>query len=168
MTGIWRGPMRLPEAKPTLTTHPTVAPLPSPDAPTPRRLYGVVCAHLRIDGKPVQFFRPVSRESAGNEIKTGHCTARNAGITGSLIIDLCSSSWSRQCPFLPEQEHPRTSAPRRMVAPSGEPGERLYACNDCEQLKPRDAFKWYLQAVGTEKRYARCFECQADLRGRVA
>ena len=101
---VYYGPLRLPDPKPVLMTWPTVSKLPNPDASTPKRIRNVTCPHLRIDGAPVTEYRPRSRFALGMEITTGYCAQRHMGITGTLIGNLCASSWSRTCPFLPEAE----------------------------------------------------------------
>ena len=102
MTSHYYGPLRLEPSAPVLMQWATVSPLPSPTAPSPRRRRVFVCPHLRIDNEPVATFRP--RTAGGGEITTAYCAQRHVGITGSFVVDLCGSSFSRECPFLPEKE----------------------------------------------------------------
>lgn len=83
--------------------------LPSLDAPTPRRRRTIVCSHLVCDAGGID--TTDTQSIAGDFVRGGlrsiklkldalRCTVRGTGIRPDYAIDVCLSSWCRQCPFV--------------------------------------------------------------------
>lgn len=108
MSATYYGPMRLPEAPVRLTEHPKVEPLPGPDDPEPRRGRQWVCSSLRVGGKTVHRAQDLTPNriaySLATDVKDAYCLERKAQLHGAWILDVCGSSWGRNCPFRDESQ----------------------------------------------------------------
>lgn len=90
-------------------TQPQLAALPSQSAPTPRRRRTIVCNNLTVDGRRydlagVQELSQSKRLTItlrGDEKYGLRCAKRPGVALGSdWALDMCLSSWCRNCPFL--------------------------------------------------------------------
>lgn len=102
----WRGPMRLPEPTPVLAVWKTVEPLPSEGTLSPRRRRTVTCPCLTIDGETqaVEDIRDALNTLKGVKARQAEikCSMRpGVLIEADYSKDVCLSSWSRGCCFLP-------------------------------------------------------------------
>lgn len=162
MPAIYYGAMRLPEPQPVPVAYQTVEPLPPARGglSEPRRLRNFTCPHLRVGGKQPGLMRHLTSGSSGYDIKDAYCTLRHVEITGSLVVDLCGCSFSRECPFLPEVPVATVAAiaptpPHKATPLNAKP--RI--CLKCKETKPAAEFPRYVPKRGSASYGRRCLAC---------
>lgn len=82
---------------------PVVPPLPGPDSPTPRRRRTIVCSNLQIEGQTwdLEEAKAKMRDALRGDKADLRCEKRpGIQIAADYALDVCLSSWCRNCPFL--------------------------------------------------------------------
>ncbi len=82
---------------------PTVTPLPTLESPTPRRRRTIVCQNLSIDGEQwdTEEARLKMKDALKGDKADLRCQRRpGIQLASDYAIDVCLSSWCRNCPFL--------------------------------------------------------------------
>ncbi|GIW06612.1 MAG: hypothetical protein KatS3mg060_1417 [Dehalococcoidia bacterium] len=81
---------------------PVVAPLPGPNAPTPRRRRTIVCPNLTVEGEvwDLDTARDRMKEALRGDKADLRCSARpGVRLAADWVLDVCLSSWCRHCPW---------------------------------------------------------------------
>lgn len=83
--------------------QPQLAALPSPSAPTPRRRRTIVCNNLTVEGETwdLDQARDKMKDTLKGDKADLRCKKRpGVRIAADWALDVCLSSWCRNCPFL--------------------------------------------------------------------
>jgi hypothetical protein len=91
------------EVRKPIASLPTVAALPGPNSPTPRRRRTIVCSNLLVEGESwdLETARARMKETLKGDKVDLRCKKRpGVLIRADWALDVCLSSWCRNCPFL--------------------------------------------------------------------
>lgn len=88
--------------RPKVLNMQVVASLPDPNGPTPRRRRTVVCSNLTVQGEvwDLETARKNMKDTLKGDKADLRCLKRpGVRIAADWAIDVCLSSWCRNCPF---------------------------------------------------------------------
>lgn len=94
--------------KTTLKDGPYLSDFPSPDARTPVRRRTIICSNLTIEGQTWNLEEAKAKmwEALRGNKANIRCDKRpGIQIASDYALDVCLSSWCRNCPFLPSSSN---------------------------------------------------------------